>query len=344
MPLPEGLLAAALAGERRAVARLITLLENAPSGLAGAEEQPSAAATAAEIMAAIYPHTGQAQVVGMTGPPGGGKSTLVARLAAEYRRRGLMVGIVAVDPSSPFSGGAILGDRIRMGALSGDSGVFIRSMANRGELGGLARSTAGVVAVLDACGFRRILVETVGTGQAEVEIARTAHATVVVQVPEMGDEIQTMKAGILEIADVLVVNKADHAGAARTVAALGAMLDLRRSVAAEAWRPPIVQTVATRGEGCAELVDALDRHAAYLGTSGRRAAQDEARARSTLRGVLHEALEEWLLTLLGRAAFEEAVRQVAQRQDDPYGMATALLRRALQEAGGKRPQRGEDTA
>jgi len=211
----------ALAGNRRAMARLMSLIE---------DDTPQAR----EATALIYPRTGNAHLIGVTGAPGSGKSTLVAQLAAEYRRRRVTVGIVAVDPTSPFSGGALLGDRIRMRALSGDAGVFIRSMASRGSLGGLARNTARVAQVLDACGYQRILIETVGAGQSEVDIARAAHTTLVIQVPGLGDDIQTLKAGILEIADILIVNKADLDGAARTVSSLEVMLDQAASAHPEA--------------------------------------------------------------------------------------------------------------
>ncbi|MBN1401090.1 MAG: methylmalonyl Co-A mutase-associated GTPase MeaB, partial [Anaerolineae bacterium] len=231
---------AALSGDRRALARLISRME-------------SDAAERAASMAALYRHTGQAHVIGVTGAPGSGKSTLVGQLAAAYRERGFSVAIVAVDPSSSATGGALLGDRIRMQHLSGDEGVFMRSMASRGELGGLARSTMDVASVLDACGYQRILIETVGAGQADIEVARWAHTTVLVQVPSMGDDIQALKAGILELADVLVVNKADLEGATRAVMLLENMLDLagvgQPSAGAEAWRPPVLQTVATRDQG-----------------------------------------------------------------------------------------------
>ncbi len=228
-----------LAGDRRAVARLISLVEN------GAPESR-------EALAALFPHTGHAHIVGITGSPGSGKSTLVNQLAKVFRRQGATVGIVAVDPTSPFSGGAILGDRIRMQDLCGDPGVFIRSMATRGALGGLARATSDVVKVLDAFGKDVILVETVGVGQDEVDIAKAAHTTIVVEAPGMGDDIQAIKAGVMEIADILVVNKADREGAERTVAALEMMLDLNGHPAC-GWQTPVLKTVATQDEGIADL-------------------------------------------------------------------------------------------
>jgi len=237
----------ALAGNRYALARLISLIEDN-----GTEARAA--------LAALYPHTGQAHVVGVTGAPGTGKSTLVNELTKVLRAQGTTVGIVAVDPSSPFSGGALLGDRVRMRDLAGDRGVFIRSMATRGSLGGLARATSDVVKVLDAAGFSVVLVETVGAGQAEVDIARTAHTTVVVEAPGLGDEVQALKAGLLEIADVLVVNKADRPGAAQTARALEMVINrnaVRGGADDNAWRPPILKTIALDGSGVPEVLEAI---------------------------------------------------------------------------------------
>ncbi|HEY67374.1 MAG TPA: methylmalonyl Co-A mutase-associated GTPase MeaB, partial [Thermoflexia bacterium] len=244
----------ALAGNRYALARLISLIEDN-----GTEARAA--------LAALYPHTGQAHVVGVTGAPGTGKSTLVNELTKVLRAQGTTVGIVAVDPSSPFSGGALLGDRVRMRDLAGDQGVFIRSMATRGSLGGLARATSDVVKVLDAVGFSVVLVETVGAGQAEVDIARTAHTTVVVEAPGLGDEVQALKAGLLEIADVLVVNKADRPGAAQTARALEMVINrnaVRGGADDNAWRPPILKTIALDGSGVPEVLEAIVGHREYL--------------------------------------------------------------------------------
>src|ERR671933_2176285 len=234
-----------LAGEPRAVARAISKVEDG-------------AADAAELMRDVFPHTGRARVVGVTGAPGAGKSSLVDKLAMLYRGRGERVGIVAVDPSSPFSGGAILGDRIRMQTLGLDSGVFIRSMATRGNLGGLARATVDAVAILDAAGFRKVIVETVGVGQDEVEIVKTADVSVVVLVPGMGDDIQAIKAGIMEIGDVFVINKADRDGVLRTEKELEALLGLAHRP--DMWNPPIVKTVATENKGIEDLAAAIESY------------------------------------------------------------------------------------
>ena len=317
------LVEAALAGDRRALARLITRVENN-------------AHDARAVLTQLYPRTGQAYVIGVTGAPGTGKSTLVSQMAKAFRSASCRVGVVAVDPSSPFSGGAILGDRIRMRTLSGDSGVFIRSMATRGSLGGLARSTANVVKVLDACGYQRVLIETVGAGQSEVDIASTAHTALVIQVPGMGDDIQTLKAGILEIADILVVNKADLDGADRTVATLRAMLALNQNYQVTdgsfAWCPPIVQTVATatemgrQGEGITELVGAVEQHVTYLHQSGEIRQLERARVSSELQAILQEDLLAKSLARIGREELEEMIDRVVARQVDPYAAIQELLR------------------
>lgn len=304
------LVARLLAGDRRAVARLITLIEND-----GPEAQVA--------LAALYPYTGRAHVVGITGAPGTGKSTLVNELTQELRRQGRSVGIIAVDPTSPFTGGAILGDRIRMQELTADPGVFIRSMATRGSLGGLARATGDAIKVLDAFGKDVILVETVGVGQDEVEIAKAAQTTVVVETPGLGDDVQMLKAGVLEIADVLVVNKADLDGADRLVMALETMQSLNSHP--RDWQPPVVQTVALRGSGIPELWAAIEQHRAYRSTSRNRQVHEQARAQEEIEAILRHELTARLLARLAPGELSTLAAQVAQRELDPYTAAQRLL-------------------
>jgi LAO/AO transport system kinase len=303
-----------LGGDRRALARVVTLIEN------GAPD-------VRRILAELHAHGGRAHVVGMTGSPGAGKSTLVTALARELRRREQRVGIVAVDPTSPFTGGALLGDRIRMMELAGDPNVFIRSMASRGSLGGLASSTRDVVRALDAAGFDTIVVETVGAGQAEVEIVRAAQSVVVVTVPGMGDDIQAIKAGILEIADVFVVNKADRPGADQTAAELRMLLSLDEHRKEHAWKAPIVKTVAASGEGVPELADKLAAHLDYLKQSGQLAVRGERQARSEMLALLHQALLAKIESTVGPDDWQRLVEEVVERQTDPYTAASEIARR-----------------
>jgi len=303
-----------LAGDRRAAARLISLIENDAS-------------QAPQLLAALYPHTGRAHIVGVTGSPGTGKSTLVGELTKKIRVRGEKVGIVAVDPSSPFSGGALLGDRIRMQELSTDEGVFIRSMATRGSLGGLARATGDVVKVLDALGQDLIFIETVGAGQSEVEIARAAHTVVVVVAPGLGDEIQAIKAGLFEIADIFVVNKADREGAEGAVATLNYPLDMNQTEG-DRWRPPILKTVAIRGEGVEALVDALKEHLGYLKESGQLELKNRQRSEEEVKRIVEEALLERLLSRLKEGEWERMMLRIADRELDPYTAAEKLLESA----------------
>lgn len=299
-----------LDGDRRALARAMTLVETG---------DPATRV----ILRQVYPHTGRAHIVGVTGSPGTGKSTLVSALTRCFRGRGRTVGIVAVDPSSPFTGGALLGDRIRMQELAGDPGVFIRSMASRGHLGGLAQATGDLVKLLEAAGFSLIIVETVGAGQAEVEVARTAHTVVVVEVPGLGDDIQAIKAGILEIAHILVVNKADLPGADRRVAQLEAMLSMGNP---DAWAPPVLRTVAYRGDGVEELADAIERHWAFLSSEGRleafRRKQAEQEFEEALRFEAMRMLRERVLDPERQA---ELVERICQRELDPYSAAGKVL-------------------
>jgi LAO/AO transport system kinase len=304
---PDEIARAVLGGEVRAAARLMRDLD---------DDRPGAI----EVMKRLYPHTGRGFVLGVTGNPGAGKSTVVDGLIDFYRKAQKKVGVVAVDPSSPFSGGAILGDRIRMQRHATDAGVFIRSLATRGHLGGLSRSTADVVAVLDAMGFDVILVETVGVGQDEVDVVSQAETAVVVTVPGMGDEIQAIKAGILEIADVLVVNKADREGADRAVRDLTGMLELRAHDA-----PPveIVRTVATSGHGIAELAQAVERHRARTDAARSPGARRRLRAEAALRELVVDRLRRRAEAAL--AARPELVDEVAARTTDPYSAAEALV-------------------
>ena len=304
------LLARARGGDKRSIARLVSVVENDDPG-------------AAEAMRALYPETGRAQIVGITGPPGGGKSTLVNRLAGMYRERASSVAIVAVDPSSPFTGGAILGDRIRMRERFLDDGVFIRSMASRGHAGGLARATARVVNVLDALGTDVVLVETVGVGQEEVDVIRVVDTVCLVTVPGLGDDIQAIKAGVLEIADVLVVNKADRPGADETARDLAQMLSLAKD---RPWKTPIVRTSAQSGDGLPQLLDVIDRHRMWSRESGEYLDRRRAAARSEVEALLQEALLRELAGRVGASRLDAAVARVAERSLDPYAAVEELLR------------------
>jgi LAO/AO transport system kinase len=330
-----------LNGDRLALARVLTQVENnTPDGRAALDS--------------LFPHTGKAHLIGVTGAPGTGKSSLVNRLALHFREQKKTVAIVAVDPSSPFTGGAVLGDRVRMKDLSGDTGVFIRSMASRGSLGGLAQATAGEVQVFDAAGYQVILIETVGAGQGEVDIVRLAHTTLVVEAPGLGDDIQAIKAGILEIADILVINKADRPGVENTEKALKSMLDLahplqrvylhhgkiesaglppardaaqaesENKIPKELWIPPIQKTISTEGKGIPELAEQIARHAAYLRTSGGWVAREQARLESEMEVILHQRLMSQFRDRVSQAVYDDVMHQVFNKSISPWEAVSML--------------------
>ncbi|MFI6641182.1 methylmalonyl Co-A mutase-associated GTPase MeaB [Streptomyces sp. NPDC050504] len=306
------LVAQAREGRPRAVARLISLVEGASPQLR-------------EVMAALAPLTGGAYVVGLTGSPGVGKSTSTSALVGAYRRAGKRVGVLAVDPSSPFSGGALLGDRIRMADHASDPGVYIRSMATRGHLGGLAWAAPQAIRVLDAAGCDVVLVETVGVGQSEVEIASQADTSVVLLAPGMGDGIQAAKAGILEIGDVYVVNKADRDGADATARELNHMLGLGESRGPGDWRPPIVKTVAARGEGIDEVVEALEKHRAWMEEHGVLAERRRARSAREVETIAITALRERIGDLSGDRRLDALAERIVAGDLDPYAAADELV-------------------
>jgi len=302
-----------LRGDPRSIARAITAVENGASD-------------AAALMKGIFPHTGKALVVGITGAPGAGKSSLVDKLALFYKDRGERIGIVCVDPSSPFSGGAILGDRIRMATLGLDKNVFIRSMATRGNLGGLSRATVDAVAILDAAGFEKIIVETVGVGQDEVEIVKTADVSVVVLVPGMGDDIQAIKAGIMEIGDVFVINKSDREGVLRTQKELEALLSLAHRP--DFWNPPIVKTVATENKGIEDLSAAIESYRAFQSGTEASLTRKQAVARWRLLELLQERLLNELLSQNGtEARLQQLAERVATKETDLYTAVEELIDR-----------------
>lgn len=306
---PNALVAAATSGDRAAVARLISLVERGGDG-------------AREVGRLVYPHTGSAFTVGITGAPGAGKSTLTSRLIGELRAAGEEVGVLAIDPSSPFTGGAILGDRVRMQDHALDQGVFIRSMATRGHLGGLALATPEAVRILDAAGIRLVLLETVGVGQVEVEVAGAADTTVVVVNPGWGDAVQANKAGLMEVADVFVINKADRAGAKETERDLEQMLELS---APSDWRPPIVKTVAATGEGVAEVLSNLREHRSFLESSGLLQERRRRRSLEELREIVLHTLERRAYDALGGDQVERLQGEVLARQLSPYDAAERII-------------------
>jgi LAO/AO transport system kinase len=300
-------------GDTRALARAISEVENRTPG-------------SAALLKALFPYSGNARILGLTGPPGAGKSTLVDRLAHQYRRDGKTLGIIAVDPTSPFTGGAILGDRIRMQAHHADPGIYIRSMATRGSLGGLARTTADVATVLDASGRDLILIETVGVGQDEVDIVRLADITVVILVPGMGDDVQSIKAGIMEIADIFVINKSDHEGAERVEREIRALQSL--ATRKDGWTPPVVRTVASEGKGIGELGMAIADYEAYLERENLVLKRSIQNWRERLVEMLRDALLEKARVELGDGRVEQYAAQVAEHKRDPYTLVEEIVGKA----------------
>jgi len=301
-----------LKGDTRALSRVITRVENR-------------SADSLDILRQLFRHTGKSQIIGVTGSPGSGKSTLVDRLAAEFRKKNNTVGIIAVDPSSPFTGGAILGDRIRMQTLAVDPGVYIRSMATRGHLGGLAAATADVAAVLEAAGKDPVLIETVGVGQDEIDIVRLAEISIVVLVPGMGDDIQALKAGIMEIGDIFVINKCDRPGVEKIERAILGLLSLGHR--ADGWQPPIVKTTATKGEGVAELLEAIDRYYVFFRNSISRSRKKQEAERQRLINLLEERLVNTAVEqIFPDGELNDLVNAIAERRQDPYSVVEQIIR------------------
>jgi LAO/AO transport system kinase len=303
-------------GDPRAVARAISTVEDRRPG-------------SSELLKALFPYTGQARILGLTGSPGAGKSTLVDQLAKHYRKQNQSVGIIAVDPTSPYSGGAILGDRIRMQDHFGDSGIYIRSMATRGSLGGLARATADVSAVLDASGRDLIMVETVGVGQDEVDIVRLADITVVILVPGMGDDVQTIKAGIMEIADIFVINKSDREGAERVEREIRAMQAL--AAREDNWTPPIIKTVASEGQGIAELAEAISQYESYLKKENLLLKRNVENWRERLVEMLRDAMLEKARAEITDGEMGRYAAEIAEHKRDPYSLVEKIVSRVAGE-------------
>ncbi len=302
-----------LNGDKRALARLISMIED--------QDQH-----AVKALSILHSHTGQAHIIGITGPPGAGKSTLVDRLAKSYRELNKKIGIIAIDPSSPFTGGAILGDRIRMSDLNTDPGVFIRSMGTRGHLGGLSRATSDVIKAMDAFGMDKIIVETVGAGQSEVEIASHAHTTILVEMPGLGDDVQTIKAGIMEIGDIFVINKADHHGIDRTEAEIRTMLSLIPEE--KEWHPPVLRTIANTNEGIQDLRDEIEKHYEFLEASGLIKRMGIERAREEFLEILKANVTKYIIERsIDKDMFDEVLRRIIEKQIDPYSAAGEITKK-----------------
>jgi LAO/AO transport system kinase len=319
-PSSDSLLQRALDGDRVALARTISIVENDGAG-------------AGSVLDACFRRTGRAFRIGITGPPGAGKSTLVTRIAQEYRKRDDTIAVVAVDPTSPFTGGALLGDRVRMGELAGDEGIYIRSMATRGGLGGLAVHTAQVCDVLDAAGFARVLIETVGVGQSELEVAETADTTVVVLVPESGDTVQAMKAGLMEIGDLFVINKADREGAERAAFAIRSALELRATT--NEWTAPVLLTVAARGDGVGELVERLEEHFEHLKARGGLERRRRRRLEQRLRDLVGDHLWREFHGRVDATEWARSVDQLVEHRITPHQAAARLSQSAMGRDGSR---------
>jgi len=311
----EELVKGVLAGEKRSIAKAITMVEN------NREE-------AQRLIAAIYPYTGKAHVIGLTGPGGAGKSTLIEKMVKEYRRRGKTIGVVAVDPTSPFTGGAFLGDRIRMQDLSTDEDVFIRSMATRNNPGGIAKATKDAVKILDAAGKDIVIVETVGAGQSEVEIVKVAQTIIVMHAPGLGDEIQAIKAGLMEIADIFVVNKADRENADKAIMDIQAMLQLDERE--KAWNPPIVKTVALTGEGVPQLLEKIEEHRQFLQKELWRKKSWEKAEAELIEAIRDKVTSSIIEKLKRERRFEKVLQQIVDREIDPATAAEKLLNQELE--------------